>query len=84
MKALAKISLDMEQCKKDLADFKTLLDSTSVLSERNDLLPFFRSHPHLAALVGSFWKSSAINACDNQIVSSWKRHSMRGRPSSVW
>jgi hypothetical protein len=54
MKALVKISLDMEQCKRDLVDFRTLLDSKSVLSERSDVLPFFRSHTHLAALIGSF------------------------------
>ncbi len=54
MKSLEKIKLDLNQCKQDLAEFKKLLDGKSALSERSDILPFFKAHKHLAALIGSF------------------------------
>jgi hypothetical protein len=54
MKALDKFSLNLAKCKKELVEFKTLLDDNVTLSERNDILPFFKSHRHLAAMVGSY------------------------------
>jgi len=54
MKTLEKIALSVDQCRKDLAEFKDLLDRKQALSERKDILPFFRAHKHLAALVGSY------------------------------
>jgi hypothetical protein len=37
----------------ELEDFRKLLKAKGPLSERKDILPFFRTHEHLAALVGS-------------------------------
>jgi hypothetical protein len=54
MKKLERFALSVDQCRKDLAEFKDLMDRKSALSERRDILPFFRAHKHLAALVGSF------------------------------
>lgn len=54
MKALDKFSLNLARCKKELNEFKTLLDGKAALSERDDVLPFFKSHRHLAALAGSY------------------------------
>jgi hypothetical protein len=54
MKKLEKIALSVDQCRKDLAEFKEMLDRKTALSERRDILPFFRAHKNLAALVGSF------------------------------
>ena len=46
--------LDLTRCKQDLGEFKKLLDGKATLSERGDILPFFKAHKHLAALVGSY------------------------------
>jgi len=54
MKTLEKIDLSVSKCKTELADFKKLLDGKAALSERDDILPFFRAHKHLAALVGAY------------------------------
>jgi hypothetical protein len=54
MKTLEKTSLNLTQCKQDLADFKMLLDSKPALSEQKDILPFFEAHKHLAALIGAY------------------------------
>jgi hypothetical protein len=47
------IRLDREQCQDELAAFAQLLAASGSLSERRDLLPFFRSHRQLAALLGT-------------------------------
>jgi hypothetical protein len=62
MKTLEGINLDITQCKTDLVELKKLLDGKSALSERNDILPFFRAHKHLAALNGSY--NAKINRFD--------------------
>jgi hypothetical protein len=54
MKTLEKIRLSVEQCREDLVEFRDLLDRKTALSEREDILPFFRTHKHLSALIGSF------------------------------
>jgi hypothetical protein len=54
MKTLEKIDISVSRCKTELAEFKRLLDSKASLSERDDILPFFNAHRHLAALVGSY------------------------------
>lgn len=41
-------------CRADLAAFEALLNAKSELSEREDILPFFRDHPDLSALLGSY------------------------------
>lgn len=46
--------LDPHACQTSLNEFERLLASRAELSEREDILPFFRAHPHLAALLGSY------------------------------
>lgn len=45
---------DRLACRADLDAFADLLAAQAELSERDAILPFFREHPHLAALLGSF------------------------------
>ena len=54
MKHHKPISFDKNLCRKELAAFKTLLDSKSNLSEQVDLQPFFKSNLHLTAFIGSY------------------------------
>jgi hypothetical protein len=54
MKTLEKITLSLSKCKVELAEFKSLLESKTALSERKDILPFFKARKHLAALVGAY------------------------------
>lgn len=51
---LAPWRIDPMACKADLDAFECLLSSKPELSERDDILPFFKAHPHLAALLGSY------------------------------
>lgn len=53
MKSLDKFTLSLTRCKDELLEFKKLLDGKATLSERDDVLPFFRKHKHLAALIGA-------------------------------
>ena len=55
MKTFLKHTFDPVACQKELVDFKQLLDSKVVLSERNDILPFFGSHHHLSVFVASYF-----------------------------
>lgn len=41
-------------CRTDLDAFEDLLTAKPELSERDDVLPFFRDHPNLSALLGSY------------------------------
>jgi hypothetical protein len=54
MKAFQTVRPDLGRCTKELAEFKDLLDRKGALSERRDILPFFKSHKYLASLVGTF------------------------------
>lgn len=45
---------DDSAARADLDALDTLLASRMDLSERDDILPFFRAHPHLLALIGSY------------------------------
>jgi hypothetical protein len=62
MKSLDKFSLSLVKCKKELVEFKKLLDGRASLSERDDILPFFKKNKHLAALVGAY--NPRINSFD--------------------
>jgi hypothetical protein len=46
----------------ELSEFKALLDSRPELSERDDILPFFRQHRHLSLAVGLL--SSNLSSLD--------------------
>ena len=52
--SLAPWRFDVPTCQTDLADFVRLLAGKAELGEREDILPFFRAHPHLAALLGTY------------------------------
>lgn len=52
--SLAPWRFDRMACEADLDAFAALLTAHPHLSERDDILPFFHDHPHLAALLGSF------------------------------
>lgn len=62
MKTLDKFAMSLAECRTELAEFKKLLDAKSSLSERDDILPFFKAHRHLATLVGSY--NPKINGFD--------------------
>ena len=52
MKELQSFQLDFARCGAELDEFRQLLDVKSELSERKDVLPFFRKRPNLGALMG--------------------------------
>lgn len=55
MKSFLKFDFDPHACQNELGEFKNLLDSKPALSEANDILPFFSSHKHLSAFLGSYF-----------------------------
>lgn len=48
------ITFDAAQCHHDLNDLAALLSSHDALQENANVLPFFRAHPHLSLLLGSY------------------------------
>ncbi len=54
--------VDPAECIADLDAFERLLAAKSEVSERDDILPFFREHPHLAAFLGTY--APTINTVD--------------------
>jgi hypothetical protein len=54
MKRLEPITLDLRRCREELDAFKALLDrhETGTLKEKEHVLPFFRRHRNIAALIG--------------------------------
>lgn len=59
---LAPWRFDRAACQADLIAFAALLEAKRTLSERSDILPFFRTHPHLAALLASY--NASATTCD--------------------
>ncbi len=55
------MTFDPVQGRLDLDAFEQLLFQNAELSEREDILPFFRAHPHLALLLGTY-NSNIITA----------------------
>jgi hypothetical protein len=49
-------------CQEGLDAFEDMLTAKAALSERDDILPFFRGHPHLAALLASY--NVGATTCD--------------------
>lgn len=45
------------RCDVELAELEALLVRQAELSERRDILPFFRQRPHLSALLGSYGRN---------------------------
>ncbi len=54
MKRLEEISFDFALCRKQVEELRAWLASKEELSERADVLPFFRDRPHMAVLFGMF------------------------------
>jgi Domain of unknown function (DUF4263) len=54
MKAFIEHAFESRACRRELDEFKNLLDGAATLSEKSDVLPFFRKHLHLSALLGTF------------------------------
>ncbi len=54
MKAFADVVFHPAQCQRELSAFGKLLASRANLSERNDLLPFFKKRKQLASFLGTF------------------------------
>ena len=54
MKAFEALLYDEKQFCKEVIDFRKMLALKNVLEERNDILPFFRKRPHLAAACGFY------------------------------
>lgn len=48
------MAFDPAQCRADLDAFERLLAENRDLSEREQILPFFRAHPHLSLLLGVY------------------------------
>ena len=55
MKDYLAFSIDGAACHSQVASLATLLESKSALSERNDILNFFKDNQHLSALIGTFF-----------------------------
>jgi Domain of unknown function (DUF4263) len=53
-KSMMQISFDPIKCRAEIIEFGTLLASKPDLSERDDIQPFFKSHEHLSALMGTY------------------------------
>jgi hypothetical protein len=49
MKAFEPFAFDENRCRREVAELRDLLASNNDLKERDDILPFFRQRPHLAA-----------------------------------
>jgi len=68
MAVLTPLALSKKQVKDDLKAFKALLNDPSKpdLEERRDILPFFRSRPHLCAFMGLY----------NPLITNYKKISL--------
>ncbi|RUS96172.1 hypothetical protein DSM106972_088430 [Dulcicalothrix desertica PCC 7102] len=54
MKNFINIDFDLSICRSQLAEFQALLQSKKSLSEKEDILPFFRDRVHLSAFLASY------------------------------
>jgi hypothetical protein len=54
MKRFMDHSLSIPECIKELNEFEDLLRSNAELNERDQILPFFRTHLHLASLLSTY------------------------------
>lgn len=55
MKEFKSFTFDPKACRKELNEMKVHLDSKYELSERKDVLPFFKEREHLASFIGSYF-----------------------------
>lgn len=54
MKDFVQLQFNPQVCQDELTEFKTLLDTQQDLQEQQDILPFFKTHYHLSAFIGSY------------------------------
>ena len=59
---LTPIRLQVVQIEDDLKAFRALLNQKKELGERDDILPFFKAHPHLSAFLANF-SNAAVPDC---------------------
>lgn len=67
----AAITFDPAQCRADLDAFDQVLAANPDLSEREHILPFFRAHPQLALLLGTY--NANIITLDRLAFPHWRR-----------
>ena len=53
MKKFTDHTFDFEVYERELSEFKALLDSKAELSERDDILPFFKARPNLSSQIAT-------------------------------
>ncbi len=54
MKLLEPLRWDRDQCRRELEEFRLFLTGAGTRNEGEDILPFFKEHKHLSALIGSY------------------------------
>ncbi len=59
MKNLEQIAFDYSLCRQQVEEFREWLSGREELSERDDVLPFFRNRPQMSVLFGMFNRSIA-------------------------
>src|SRR5262249_1702365 len=57
---LEAIAFDYALCRAQVEEFRAWLAANDELSERNDVLPFFRARPQMAMLLGMFNRHIAL------------------------
>ena len=57
MKQFEPLAYDFEAYKRELIEYKALLSNKNELKEREDILPFFNTHPHLASQIATIHSS---------------------------
>lgn len=79
------LTFDPAHCRADIDAFERLLIENPELSEREQILPFFRAHPHLCLLMGAYNSSIVVAdrlACElslfgqftaDVVVGDWRR-----------
>lgn len=71
MKDFQEVAFDQGQCGLELEEFGRLLASRVYLSERRDVLPFFRERRHLSAFLSSYhpalWKPEQLLAYEYKL-----------------
>jgi Shedu protein SduA, C-terminal len=62
MKTLEPFRIDFQRCRREVTALRRWLARNPILEEKEQILPFFRAHRHLAALVGSY--GQVVHRCD--------------------
>jgi hypothetical protein len=62
MKEFISIAFNFAESKRQVEEFRNLLESKPDLKERDDILPFFKARPELSALCGLY--GASLRRCD--------------------